>query len=186
MLTCIIQTLITPIKESSSLVHSFLKITLDYMGKIYIYLKCLHVNDFFPHRFYCVFNLLLPRTLCSYVCLGLYFCSSLNTILKVLCQSQSTAHRTPFILLFLWTLLIGRGKKNSSSPSPWKRLPYCSTGKWAMFCPHASLETPVGSIHMETKSGIYVSDLEEQATVWYFCRCFFFLKKEKFCFIQSS
>lgn len=49
-----------------------------------------------------------------------------------------------------------------------------------MFCPHASLETPVGSIHMETKSGIYVSDLEEQATVWYFCRCFFFLKKRNF------
>lgn len=47
-----------------------------------------------------------------------------------------------------------------------------------MFCPHAGLETPVGSIHMETKSGIYVSGLEEQATVWYFCRWFF--KKEKF------
>lgn len=80
------------------------KITPVYMWNIYICLKCLH-------RFNSVFNFLLSKVLCNHVHLGLYFCCLLYSIPKILCQSQSIAHRRPYISLFLWTLVFAGGKK---------------------------------------------------------------------------
>lgn len=80
------------------------KITPVYTWNIHICLKCLH-------RFNSVFNFLLSKVLCNHVHLGLYFCCLLYSIPKILCKSQSVAHRRPYISLFLWTLVFSGGKK---------------------------------------------------------------------------